>query len=78
MTEHEPRPDERAAREMERDVEQLEERTARLEADIEHAREDWEAKKRDPAVPGAAGDPERAQGGPPPGQRYPTKGDESA
>jgi hypothetical protein len=40
--------------EPERDVEEMEERAERLEQDIEDARDDWEAKKRDPSVPGAA------------------------
>ena len=49
MTEHtEPEP--------ERDVEEMEERAERLEQDIEDARDDWEAKKRDPSVPGAPDD----------------------
>ena len=57
MTEHEKTPDD-----LERDVEEMEERSERLEHEIEAARDDWEAKKRDPSVPGAAGDPERAEG----------------
>jgi membrane protein len=46
--------------EPERDVEEMEERAERLEEEIEEVREDWERKKRDPSVPGAAGNPERA------------------
>ena len=53
MTEH---PD----REPERELEEMDERSERLEDDIDSAREDWERKKQDPAVPGAAGDPEQA------------------
>jgi len=68
---------EKPARDMERDLERMEERSERLEHEIEDARDDWEAKKRDPSVPGAAGDPERAEGDPPPEQTYPAKGDES-
>jgi hypothetical protein len=46
MTEHEePEP--------ERDIEEMEERSDELEREIGAAREDWEAKKRDPSVPGA-------------------------
>jgi hypothetical protein len=44
--------------EPERDVEEMEERSERLENEIDEARGDWEAKKRDPSVPGAAGDAE--------------------
>ena len=49
MTEH-PRP--------EREVDEMEERSERLENEIDEAREDWERKKADASVPGAAGDPE--------------------
>jgi hypothetical protein len=45
----------------EREVEDMEERAERLEEEIDDAREDWERKKQDPSVPGAAGDPERAE-----------------
>ena len=48
--------------EPERDVEEMQERSDRLEEQIEDTREDWERKKRDSSVPGAAGDPERAEG----------------
>jgi hypothetical protein len=51
MTEH-------PEREPEREVEDMEERSERLEDDIDSAREDWERKKQDPSVPGAAGEPE--------------------
>ena len=37
------------------------------------ARDDWERKKGDPSVPGAAGDPEAAEGGTEPGTNYPSK-----
>jgi hypothetical protein len=66
---------EKPARDMERDLEQMEKRSERLEQDIDAARDDWEAKKRDPAVPGAAGDPESAEREPPPETDYPSKGD---
>ena len=59
----------------ERDLEEMEERSQRLEEEIDDAREDWERKKADPSVPGAAGDPERAESGPEKGARYPTKRD---
>ena len=61
--------------EPERDLEDMEERSERLEEEIEDTREDWERKKRDSSVPGAAGDPERAEEGPETGAKYPTKGD---
>jgi hypothetical protein len=66
MTEHE---------EPERDVEEMEERSERLEQEIDEAREDWEAKKRDPSVPGAAGDPERSDQDVTPEADYPSKGE---
>ena len=57
--------------EPERDVEEMQERSDRLEDQIEDTREDWERKKRDSGVPGAAGDPDRAEEG----ATYPTKRD---
>ena len=57
----------------EREVEEMQERSDRLEEEIEDTREDWESKKRDSSVPGAAGDPERAEEGPETGAKYPTK-----
>jgi hypothetical protein len=54
----------------------MEERSDRLEGEIDDAREDWERKKSDPCVPGAAGDPEKAEDGPRPETSYPSKGDE--
>ena len=59
----------------ERDVEEMEERSERLEEEIDDTREDWERKKADSSVPGAGGDPERAEKGPEKGARYPTKRD---
>jgi hypothetical protein len=56
MTEHDDR-----TREMQHDLEEMEEQSDRLEGEIDEAREDWERKKRDPSVPGAAGDPDRAE-----------------
>jgi hypothetical protein len=60
----------------EREIDDMEERSDRLEDEIDDAREDWERKKSDPGVPGAAGDPEKAEGGPEPETNYPSKGDE--
>ncbi len=59
----------------ERDLADMEQRADRLGDDIQDAREDWEAKKADPGVPGAAGDPHRAEeGGRHPETAYPAKG----
>ena len=60
----------------ERRIRDMEERSERLEEEIEDTREDWERKKRDSSVPGAAGDPERAEEGPLPETNYPSKGEE--
>jgi predicted nucleic acid-binding Zn-ribbon protein len=70
MAEHEDR-----ARDAERELEDMEERSDRLEDEIDDVREDWERKKRDPSVPGAAGDPESAEGDVAPEPDYPSKGD---
>ncbi len=48
-------------RNLDAEVERLEERTDALGEQIDETRADWEAKKRDPKVPGAAGDPVAAQ-----------------
>jgi hypothetical protein len=59
----------------EREVADMEERSERVGERIEETRKDWEAKVADPAVPGAGGDPERAeQGGRHPETAYPAKG----
>ena len=50
----------------EQQADRLEERTDALGEQIEDTREDWEAKKGDPNVPGAAGAPEQAEGDLPP------------
>jgi hypothetical protein len=60
----------------ERELDEMEERTDRLDEEIDEARKDWERKKADSSVPGAAGDPERAEQGPQPETSYPSKGDE--
>ena len=56
-------------------ADRLEERTDALGEQIEDTREDWERKKADPKVPGAAGDPQRAEGDLPPEQNVITTGD---
>jgi hypothetical protein len=43
--------------EPERQLDDMQKRSDRLEEDIEAAREDWERKKQDSSVPGATGDP---------------------
>jgi hypothetical protein len=61
----------------EREVAEMEERSERVGEQIEETRKDWEAKVEDPAVPGAAGDPDRAEeGGRHPETAYPGKGPE--
>jgi predicted nucleic acid-binding Zn-ribbon protein len=68
MSENDPR-----AEELERELEDMEERSEELDDEIDEAREDWERKKADPQVPGAAGDPESAQSDDQPEADYPTK-----
>ncbi len=59
----------------ERELADMEERSERVGEHIDEARKDWEAKVADPAVPGAAGDPDRAEeGGRHPETAYPAKG----
>ena len=60
----------------ERELDDMQERSDELEQEIDEAREDWERKKADSSVPGAAGDPERAEEGPQPETGYPAKGDD--
>jgi hypothetical protein len=55
--EHEER-----AEELEREAEDMEDRSERVGEHIEETRREWEAKEDDPAVPGAQPDPdERAE-----------------
>ena len=59
----------------ERELAEMEERSKRVGEHIDEAREDWEAKLADPAVPGAGGDPDRAEeGGRHPETAIPAKG----
>jgi hypothetical protein len=60
----------------ERELDEMQKRSEQLEDDISDARQDWERKKEDSSVPGAAGDPDAAEGGPQPETNYPSKGDE--
>jgi hypothetical protein len=66
---------ERQAEAAERELADMEERSERVGEHIDEARKDWEAKVADPAVPGAGGDPDRAEeGGRHPETAYPAKG----
>ena len=71
MTEDHREPAEAA----EQELANMEERSERVGEHIEEARKDWEAKLADPAVPGAGGDPDRAEeGGRHPETAFPAKG----
>lgn len=50
--------DERSADDLDREVADLEQSAEKVQGDIDSTRSDWEAKKDDPSVPGAAPDPE--------------------
>lgn len=63
-----------AADRAEAELADMERRSERLEGDIQSTRSDWERKKADPAVPGAGGDPERAEAGLPPEANEPGGG----
>ena len=74
MTEEE-RDHEAKVQEAERELADMEQRSEQVEERIDETRDDWEAKKADPNVPGAAGDPERAdEGGRHAETAYPAKG----
>ena len=70
MSEHE-----RQADRLEREVDDMQEQSDRLGQEIEDTRQDWERKKQDSKVPGAAGDPDRAEEEPKPETDFPSKGD---
>jgi hypothetical protein len=53
MTDEDRQDHEEKADELERELDDMQDRSGRLEGDIEGAGEDWEQKKRDPGVPGA-------------------------
>jgi hypothetical protein len=66
---------EQQAESAQRELADMEERSERVGEHIEDARKDWDAKVADPDVPGAGGDPERAEeGGRHPETAYPAKG----
>jgi hypothetical protein len=59
----------------ERELADMEKRSERVGEHIDEARKDWDAKVADPSVPGAGGDPDRAEeGGRHPETAYPAKG----
>jgi len=61
----------------EREAADMQERSERVGRQIDEARKNWEAKVADPSVPGAGGDPDRAEeGGRHPETAYPAKGSE--
>ena len=60
-----------------RELADMEERSERVGEHIDEARKDWDAKVADPSVPGAGGDPDRAEeGGRHPETAYPGTGPE--
>jgi hypothetical protein len=52
---------EEQAERMEHDAERMEHDSERVGDRIDEARQDWEAKERDPSVPGAQPDPDEEQ-----------------
>jgi hypothetical protein len=67
----------RQAEAAERELADMEERSERVGEHIDEARKDWQEKVADDAVPGASGDPDRAEeGGRHPEAAYPAKGPE--
>ncbi len=60
------------ADELEGDLHELQERSDKLGDEIDSAGEEWERRKADDSVPGAAGAPEQADG-PEPEAEYPNK-----
>ena len=73
MSEHDDRQDHDAkADELERELDDMQEHAEKLGEEIDSAGEDWERRKADDRVPGAAGAPEQADG-PEPEAEYPNK-----
>jgi hypothetical protein len=60
------------ADELERELDRMQEQSDKLGGEIEDAGEQWERRKADESVPGAAGAPEEADG-PEPEAEYPNK-----
>src|SRR5215210_1993357 len=50
-------PHEAKADELERGLDEMQERSGRLQGDIDETSEDWERKRKDESVPGAVGGP---------------------
>ena len=66
---------EQQANAAERELADMEERSQRVGERIDEARKEWDAKVRDDSVPGAGGEPDRAEeGGEHPETAYPAKG----
>jgi hypothetical protein len=66
---------EKQAEAAERELADMEARSEQVGEHIDEARKDWQAKVEDSGVPGAAGDPDRAEeGGRHPETAYPAKG----
>lgn len=61
-----PHEHEQHADAVERELDDMAQDSERLKEEIGETREDWERKKHDPAVPGADGNPDRAEGDLPP------------
>jgi chromosome segregation ATPase len=64
------------ADDLEREAEQLETKAGELGEDIEGVRQEWEAKKKDPSVPGAQQGNEQVVG--PPREDEVAPGDEAS
>lgn len=58
----------------ERELDDMQRRSKRLEEEIAETREEWERKQRDPQVP-TAQPPAADEDGPPPEAEFPSKGD---
>jgi septal ring factor EnvC (AmiA/AmiB activator) len=61
---HEREGHERLAAELAHDADRLERENKRLDEEIDEVRQEWEAKRQDPAVPGAP-PPPKSESGPP-------------
>ena len=73
MSEHDERQDHEArADELERELDDMQEQADKLGGEIDDAGKEWERRKADERVPGAAGAPEEADG-PEPEAEYPNK-----
>ncbi len=59
-------------RDIDRELEEMQERSDRLGEEIDETRENWERRKRDESIPSA---PQGEDDEPPPEQQYPAKGD---